>query len=86
MHYDITLTSSYEPAALERFVESLISTTPFSLFALEPIGPRTWQLRVGPYKETLVIGFAKFAELQLLLARCGEVVELRRTDLHALAS
>jgi len=81
MQFDITLRSTLDRDALESEVLGLAASGPFTVTGPEPRGAGTWLFRVAPRSADISVSFTKFAELQLLLARSGEVLSLVRTDL-----
>jgi hypothetical protein len=81
VQYDITLRTRLDRDALEAEVQGLVASGPFVVTGPEPRGTGIWLFRVAPRNAEISVSFTKFAELQLLLARNGEVISLVRTDL-----
>ena len=85
MHYSITFTSSLDEPSLRAHLERILLFGPFALTRCEAIGPSVWELEFAPRAAHIAVKFAKFAELQVLLARCGAILALDRTDTRAIA-
>ena len=85
MRYEITFRTGLAREALGLLVDEVSAAGPFAVGTPEPKGLDTWLLRIEPHHGGLAVGFAKVAELQLLLARAGEVLLLARTDADDLA-
>lgn len=80
MKYQITITSSLREEQLVTEVSQISETSAFKMTSLSHLGGKTWQMDFAPRRENLWVSFTKFAELQLGIARLGDVLELRRTD------
>ena len=85
MRYSVTFQSSLDDSAIRSHIDRMLHCGPFVLTCCDAVGPRIWELEFVPRAQHLAISFAKFAELQLQLARCGEVLSLRRRDSKAIA-
>ena len=76
----IRFKSSLEEQNLCMILRELTITAAFSLRDFCNSGSNVWQLIIAPKSSTVVVSFTKFAELQLRMARFGEVLELKRLD------
>lgn len=86
MRYEITFRTGSTREVLGALVDDVSATGPFSIAAPEQRGTDTWLLRIEPRRHGLAVGFAKVAELLLLLARIGEVTAFIRTDVDEFAA
>lgn len=82
MTYEITLRSPFGRTQLRHHVGKLADSAPFMVTRFAPAATNSWVIRFSPRRDGMAVGFRKFAELQLHLAQCGEILELRRID-HA---
>lgn len=85
MRYSVRFESSLDESAIRSHIDRILQCGPFVLTCCDAVGPRIWELEFAPRAQHLAISFAKFAELQLQLARCGEVLSLQRSDNKAIA-
>ncbi len=80
MKYEITLRSRLHETQLKEVLGGLLSTTPFVMGRFAATAEQTFRMSLMAKRQDIVISFAKFAEVQLLLARHGNVVEFRQID------
>lgn len=69
MHAKITITTSLPRAALEPLLADLTAGSPFRVRNLDHLGGGLWAFALQPLRPGLAIGFAKVAEMLVLLAR-----------------
>ena len=82
MHYEITVRTDLDHAGLEQLLGGLTATGPFAFTVHDPRGGSTWTIGLAPRHPGIDVGFAKVAELQLLLCRHAEILSVARAD-HA---
>jgi len=83
MHATVTITSSLPPAALGGRLDELSGPGPFRVQDLTPLGSGEWAFTLGPRRTGLAVGFAKLAELLVLLAREFHVEKVDRITIIA---
>jgi hypothetical protein len=69
MHAQVTISTGFPRAALEPRLAKLTAGGPFRMRDLAHVGGGVWTFAIQPQRPGLSIGFAKFAELLVLLAR-----------------
>lgn len=66
---DLTFTSTRASHAVAQMLEETLIAGPLTLTELTQAGPHQWSATLGPLRTGLTIGFAKVAEILVLIAR-----------------
>lgn len=83
MHATITITTGLPRAAVEGRLADLAGAGPFRVRDLTPLGGGIWNFAIHPFRPGLSVGFAKVAELLVLLAREFHVERVERISIDA---
>jgi len=78
MHATITISSASPRAAVEQRLAALTAAGPFRVRGLDPLENGTWEVAFRPARPGMPIGFAKVAELLVLLAREFHIESMER--------
>ena len=78
MHATITISSASSRAAVEQRLAALTAAGPFRVRGLDPLGNGTWEVAFRPARPGMPIGFAKVAELLVLIAREFHIESMER--------
>ena len=69
MHATITISAASPRATVERRLAALTAAGPFRVRSFAPLENGAWEVVLRPARPGVAIGFAKLAELLVLLAR-----------------
>jgi hypothetical protein len=86
MTYRLTIASRFSRAIVEDRLLRAITEGPFLVRDLAPAAPGVWTFSLEPRRPEMAIGFAKVAELLVLLGREFEIQSLARFPERAIAA
>lgn len=86
MHYTVSLRTASGRQSLDDRLRALTAGGPFRVGDLAPVGFGAWTFRLQPARPEIAVGFAKVAELLVLLAREFEVQAVERSPSRAVAA
>ncbi len=86
MHYTVTIRTHLPRSALEHRLSPLTTAGPFAVRDLAHVGGGSWVFTLQPIRPGMAIGFAKVAELLVLLCREFHVDAVERTATGPLAA
>jgi hypothetical protein len=78
MHATITISSASPRASVEQRLAALTAAGPFRVRSLAPLDTGAWEVAFRPARPGMAIGFAKLAELLVLIAREFHIESMER--------
>lgn len=85
-HISLTFRAAGQRGDLWDRLSTVVATSPFTLGQLEALDATTWSVRLLPASDRVVVSFAKFAELLVLLSKEVDIVAFDRMPAREMAA